>query len=159
MLNNDIWLNVVAQVMVVGGSKPFEKFNNNKNLKNQMVFQTLLRIEDQNSIKKTINHVLRAVGTRYASKNLSKCAKTKALAHNFNFLSNFEGGPKGFLKYISKIENEKQRISYIKENLRYIQNKGARDFLMELGMVRNSIAIDSLIWLSCRRTFKYQFFV
>ena len=114
-------------------------------MRNQIAFENLLRIEDPNLIKKTINHVLRAVGTRYASKNLSKCAKTKALVHNFNFLSKFEGGPKGFLKYISEIENEKQRIGYVKKNLRYLQNKGARDFLMELGLVRNSIAIDSRI--------------
>jgi len=143
--DNDVWLNVVAQVMVVGGSKPFEKFKNNENLKNQIAFENLLQIADQELVKKTINHVLRVVGTRYASRDLSKCAKSRALAYNFNFLRKFDGGPKGFLKQISEIENEKQRIDYVKENLRYIQNKGARDFLMELGIVRNSIAIDSRI--------------
>jgi hypothetical protein len=104
LLNNDIWLNIVAQVMVVGGSKPFEKFDNSDNLKKQIAFETLLKIEDQISLKKTINQVLRAVGTRYVSKNLQKCAKTKALAHNFNLLRSFSARARARAKAVFSLK-------------------------------------------------------
>ena len=140
--NDDIWFHIVAQVMIVGNSKPYDKFIKDENLKNQISFQTLLNIENQETIAKIINHILREVGSRYANKTLSKCMKTRALVTNFNYLKKYNDGPIGFLNYISKIDNEKQRIRYVVNNFKYVKNKGARDLLMELGLIRNSIAID-----------------
>ena len=145
LTNNDIWLHIFAQVMVVGGSKPYEKFDKRADLKHKVAFDSLIEVEDDREVKKRVNQVLRTVGTRYASSDISKCRKTDALAHNLKMLKSFEGGPKGFLKELSRFSSDKQKIDYVMHSLKYIKNKGARDLLMELGLVRNAIAFDSRI--------------
>lgn len=143
--NDDIWLYLIEQIIVVGNSKPAERFNRNLELRNQVSYQELLKVKDEEDLKKKINYVLRAVGTRYASSDISKCRKTNALVHNFKFLKSFKEGPKGLLKKLSEFEGEgadRRRIKYLMKNLKYMQSKSARDFLMELGIVRDAIALD-----------------
>jgi hypothetical protein len=148
LTNNDIWLYVVAQVMVVGRSSPYEKFSKSAELKNEIAYETLAHIEDEEEIKRKINHVLLAVGTRYASSDISKCAKTRALVHNFKVLRTFESGPKGFFTKLSEFkgpDSDKTRIRYAMQSLAYIKSKGARDLLMELGLVKDAIALDARV--------------
>jgi len=145
LTNNDVWLHIFAQVMVVGGSEPYKKFDKRVGLKHKVAFDSLIEVEDDGEVRKRVNQVLRAVGTRYASSDISKCRKTDAIAHNLKMLKSFEGGPKGFLKELSRFSSDKQKIDYVMHSLKYIKNKGARDFLMELGLVRNAIAFDSRI--------------
>ena len=57
-------------------------------------------------------------------------------------LSEYKDGPKGFLKEISKLSTDKEKIKYVMSKFKYIKSKGARDFLMDLGLVRDAIAID-----------------
>src|SRR5665648_104627 len=64
--NNDIWLRVVTQVMVVGSSSPYEKFFHNERLKQEINYESLLLIKNELEIGKKINQVLLSVGTRYA---------------------------------------------------------------------------------------------
>jgi hypothetical protein len=80
--NNTIWLKVITQIIVVGSSTPAHRFNKRPDLKKHVSYNKLLEIENQEELELTINRVLRAVGTRYASSDISKCRKTKALAHN-----------------------------------------------------------------------------
>ncbi len=127
--NNDIWLHLIKQVIVVGGSAPADKFDENEQLKERVSFEKLAPIENKAELKRIINQTLRAVGTRYASSNIVKCRKTNALAHNFRILKNFQDGPR---KYLMKI-------------LHFIQSKSARDYLMELGLVKNAIALDTRV--------------
>jgi len=143
--NNDIWLHIFAQVMVVQGSKPYEKFDKRVDLKRKVAFDSLMEVEDYREVKNRVNEVLRAVGTRYASSDISKCRKTEALAHNLKVLKGFEGGPKGLLRELSRFSSDKQKIDCLMHSLKYIKNKGARDLLMELGLVRNAIAFDTRI--------------
>ena len=145
LTDNDIWLHIFAQVMVVGGSKPYEKFDKRVDLKHKVAFDSLIEVEDDREVRKRVNQVLRAVGTRYASSDISKCRKTDALAHNLKMLKSFERGPKGFLTELSRFSSDKQKMDYVMHALKYIKNKGARDLLMELGLVRNAIAFDSRI--------------
>lgn len=143
--NNDIWLHMISQVIVVGGSVPSHKFYKNSQLRKFVSYNRLSTIKDKSRLEKDINYVLRAVGARYASKSVKKCRKTQALAHNFKVLSGWEDGPKGLLKRISEFKgpNEsKRKIKYLMEIFEFIQSKSARDFLMELGLVRDAIALD-----------------
>jgi hypothetical protein len=145
LTNNDIWLHVFAQVMVVGRSEPYKKFNRRVDLKREVAFDSLIEVEDDREVKRRINKVLREVGTRYASSDISKCKKTNALVHNLRVFRHFKGGPKGFLTELSKFSSDKLKIDHVKHSLKYIKNKGARDFLMELGLVRDALAFDSRI--------------
>lgn len=143
--NNDIWLHMVAQVIGVGGSKPAEKFEKDTKLKSEVAYEKLMQIKEKEERKKTINQVLRAVGTRFASSKISKCKKTDALVHNFKVLMNFKGGPKGLLRRLSDFRGsnaDKRRIKYVMKIFSYIKSKGARDYLMELGLVKDAIALD-----------------
>jgi hypothetical protein len=140
--NNDIWLHIVVQVMVVGRSSPYEEFNNNERLKQEINYESLISIRNDSEIAKTINHVLRSVGTRYAQSDANKCLKTKALVHNFKFLTGYLGGPKEFLNTLSQLKEDKEHVQLVIDSLKFIKNKGARDLLMELGIVKDAIALD-----------------
>ncbi|MGD0071589.1 MAG: hypothetical protein ABSB71_08535 [Candidatus Bathyarchaeia archaeon] len=140
--NNDIWLHIFTQVMVVGRSTPYQKLSTNPMLKNEISYENLSRVMDQTDLEKKINHVLLAVGTRYASSDISKCLKTKALVYNFKALHSAYGDPQSFLKKIMELGDDQQRISFVIKSFMFIKNKGARDLLMELGIVEDSIAID-----------------
>ncbi len=143
--DNDIWLHLVTQIIVIGGSAPADKFNENGPLKKEVSFEKLVAIENKEKLKKLINKTLRAVGTRYASSDIAKCRKTDALVHNFGILRNFKNGPKGLLERISELggpNGDKRKIKYLMKILRFIQSKSARDYLMELGLVKNAIALD-----------------
>jgi thermostable 8-oxoguanine DNA glycosylase len=134
--------------MVVGRSRPYEKFTRSAELKNEIAYDTLIGIRDEEQLKRKINQVLLAVGTRYASSDISKCVKTKALVHNLRALMAFENGPKGFLAKLSGfsgVNADKDRIKYVMNQFMFIKNKGARDFLMELGIAKNAIAFDTRV--------------
>jgi hypothetical protein len=144
--NNEIWLKVIEQVMLVGRSSPAEKFSKDSDLQKIVSYDELLKIkDDENRLKKVINYVLRKVGTRYASASIEKCRKTKALVHNFKVLSEYKDGPKGLLEEVSKFNTGKEKIKYIMSKFKYIKSKGARDFLMDLGLVRDAIALDARV--------------
>jgi len=144
--NNEIWLKVIEQVMLVGRSSPAEKFSKDLELQKKVSYEQLLKIkDDENQLKKVIHEVLRAVKTRYASASIEKCRKTKALVHNFKVLSEYKDGPKGLLEEVSKFNTDKEKIKYIMSKFEYIKSKGARDFLMDLGLVRDAIALDARV--------------
>lgn len=143
LTSNEIWLKLFTQITVVGSSAPAKKFSNNPKLQNQVSYEKLMQIEDREELEKRINRVLRVIGTRYASSDISKCRKTNALAYNLKILS-LEDGPKGLLNKLSELDlsGDIGKIKYLMKTLQYIQSKSARDFLMELGLVRNAIALD-----------------
>ena len=143
--NNDIWLNLIGQVIVVGSSAPVEKFNQNGHLQALVSYDRLSKIKNESQLEKDINYALRAVGTRYASKSVKKCRKTQALVHNLKVLSGWKDGPKRLLKRISEFKgpNEsKRKVKYLMKIFEFIQSKSARNFLMELGLVSDAIALD-----------------
>jgi len=143
LCNNEIWLKVIGQVMLVGSSLPANKLKESDQLKEKVSYEQLLKIkDDENQLKKIIHEVLRAVKTRYASESIEKCRKTKALVHNFKVLSEYKDGSKGFLEEISKLSTDKEKIKYVMSKFKYIKSKGARDFLMDLELVRDAIALD-----------------
>ena len=146
--SNEIWFEIVAQVVVVGRSEPWEKLKSDAKLLRQISYENLVKIQDPYELRNVINDVLLKVGTRYASSDVSKSIKAKALAHNVNVLKRFEEGPKGFMKYLANFKDpngDRAKIQFVMNNLMYIKNKGARDLLMELGAVRNAIALDARI--------------
>ena len=143
--NNEIWLEFVAQVVVVGSSAPWAKLIANPEFKSKISWENLSKIQNLDKLKITINEVLLAAGTRYASSDLSKSAKARALAYNMGKLKEYKNGPKEFLSKLSELQvqfSDKLRIKCVICNLQYIKNKGARDLLMELGLITNAVALD-----------------
>lgn len=143
--NNAIWLQLIRQVIVVGGSGPADEFNNRSALKKIVSYNALSKLENEKEIKRLINSVLCEIGARYASKNITKCRKTQALAHNLKILKGFRGGPKGLLKKVAGFtgRNETRRkIKYFMKIFHFVKSKSSRDFLMALGLIKDAIALD-----------------
>jgi thermostable 8-oxoguanine DNA glycosylase len=139
--NRGLWLRLVGQVMVVGGSAGEERFMMNAKLKRLVDYNVLMKLTDPER-RNAINYVMRTAGVRYASNTIEKCNKTCALIHNFKFISELKGGFKEMIKHLAGMKDEMDRVNYLIKNLKYIKNKSARDFLMGLGMNRGTLAID-----------------
>jgi len=142
--NNRIWLEIFKQVIVVGRADRVDKFENRK-LQALVSYSALSKIRDKKRLEERIHKVLRQIGARYASRSISKCRKTQALAHNFQVVSKFEGGPRGLLNRLAQFRGanaERRRIKYIMKIFKYFGSKSARDFLIGIGMVRQAIALD-----------------
>ena len=145
--NNDIWVDIITQVIVVGRASPGEEFLKNENLKKEISYDNLLNLKDE-EIREKIHETLRLVNTRFVGDDVYKCAKTNALVYNFDILKDFPNGPMGLLGMLSKFQganSDKRKINCIKNNFHYLKDKGARDFLMELGLIENAIALDSRV--------------
>ncbi|MGB8781213.1 MAG: hypothetical protein WCD81_11280 [Candidatus Bathyarchaeia archaeon] len=141
--DDDVWWHLVAQVITVGNSLPAQKFEKDARLQNEVAYEKLIKMREADQAR-TINRVLRKVGTRYASSSISKCRKTGALVHNLKALQN-KGGPKIFIKILSELNGpdaDKKRIECLMSELQFLKSKSARDFLMELGLLKNAIAFD-----------------
>lgn len=141
--DNDIWLYMVEQVIVVGSSSPASKFREDDHLRRLISYEELLRIDDENEVGRRIHLVLRAVGSRYSCSDINRCKKTKALTHNFGRLRGFEGGPRGLLKFLSETNGKSERIRFLMRNFQFMGSKNARDFLMGLGLLRDAVALDA----------------
>jgi hypothetical protein len=144
--NNDIWLHVISQIISVGNAKPAEKFNESPMLIKLVSYNRILKIKNnKRQLERNINYVLREVGAKWVSKSLKKCRKTQAIVHNFKILSSHKNGPKGLLKRIYNLKGlnaDKRRVKYLMSIFKFIKSKGSRDFLMELGLVKDAIALD-----------------
>lgn len=140
--DNALWFWLVGQVMVVGSAAGNERFQSRADLKEMISYDALHQYTDDKALQKLINEVLRAAGVRYASTDLEKCIKSKALVHNYRFIANYKGGFKGLLHYLSQMENEQDRVTFLMQHLKFIKHKSARDFLMSMGMNTQTLALD-----------------
>ena len=64
--------------------------------------------------------MLRESKVRYASEDLNKCAKTRALVNNFEVLQAYEGGMSEILNMFHLNNNkhaEWERVKFLKDNL------------------------------------------
>ncbi len=142
--NTEIWYWMVGQVIVVGSAGGGKRFWQSPELRKEIDFDTLLK-RRSDKVKKSIHYVLREAGARYASIELDKCAKTKALHSNFEVVKQYKNGFKDLLELLHNMRGSNQeldRVYYLMDNLEFMKNKSARDFLMNLGMNQNTLAID-----------------
>lgn len=139
MTDSSIWLAIVGQVGVVGNSAPVEKMM--KELRTRNKWYAALVVLKPAQRRKEIHKVLHSFGIRYVSENAKECRKTNALLKNLALVESC-GGPKAYLERISRITDELLRVTAISEDMSYIKNKGARDFLIGVGLIENAIAFD-----------------
>ena len=143
--NNELWLWLVGQVMVVGGVAGNERFQSRQDLKKKLSYSSLSQFDNDNQLQLVINEVLREAGIRYASSDIEKCHKSKALVHNYRFISNYKGGFKGLLKHLVQFKGDNAellRVSFLTHHFKFVKNKSARDFLMSMGININTLALD-----------------
>ena len=145
LTNEEIWYWMVSQVLVVGGSASSNKFWANEQLRQQISFAALKKINEEEELRIRVHQTLRKTGARWAAKELDACMKTKALANNYLFFKQRKSTPKELLEELSgkKGRNkELKRVEVLKEQLSFFKNKSARDFLMNMGMNQYTLALD-----------------
>jgi len=143
--SNSLWLKMVVQVIVVGGSSGGRRFWSKNELQNNISLSNLNKRKGEEQVALLIHEVLRAAGTRYCAAGPSHCQKTKALLYNYKFLKGVKGGLKAVLRELSTMESkdaELQRVHYIMQHFHFLKSKSARDYLMNLGMNTQTLAID-----------------
>ena len=136
---------LLAKIMVVGSSLGNDRFLQREDLKTAISYEQLSTIKNDFGLLRLIHKVLREAGIRYCSADIKKCHKSKALVHNYKFITSYEGGFEGLLREISKIKGpsaEISRVRFLMQHFKYIKNKSARDFLMSMGINRNTLALD-----------------
>lgn len=149
MDENQLWDKVVGQVMVVGGTAGHDRYKARPELIEKIKYSNLTKISNDDELLKIINFVLIKASIRYASKNLSKCVKSKSLLYNFNFLKKYDRGITQFITEIDSISgfnSEINKARIVTSSFKFFKNKSSRDFLMEIGVCRNTIALDSRLY-------------
>ena len=117
--NNDLWFRMIGQIMVVGSVTGKINFDARPELQKLVHTNTLKKLTEQERLL-TINYVLRESKVRYASEDLNKCAKTRALVNNFEVLQAYEGGMSEILNMFHLNNNkhaEWERVKFLKDNL------------------------------------------
>lgn len=140
---DELWLKVLAQIIVVGNSAPADTLERSEAFKKELAFSRLKRLNPRRR-RQVIHSVLWAIGTRYVGEN-TKNAKIDAALENFKTLD-VAGGPKKFFEQLAT-RPEKERIQFLSNGntLKYYGKKGARDTLIELGLAKNCLALDARI--------------
>jgi len=143
--DDDVWIRIVSQVVVVGNAAPAEKLWTPP-IQKRIGWMNVTKLSEAKA-KKEIWSVLREIGTRYCGQDPDSCRKTAALMRNLKFLREYPEGPKGFLKDVARLDGtDLDKVKFVIDHLSFIKNKGARDFLMSgFGVVRDCIAFDSRI--------------
>ena len=141
--DDGVWKHIVYQVCVVGSSASYERLVQSEVAQKVLEYGSLIAVGGDEQAR-VINKSLRDHGVRYASANIAKCPKTRALVRNLNFLAHFPEGPTGYLRSLSLV-HENERIERVMRDLSYIKLKGARDLLAELGLALDVIALDSRV--------------
>ena len=138
--DEDLWASVLGQIAVVGSAASGLEL---KNWLNSRVgwFQELAGCDSKARLK-AIHNCFREVGVRYASADIAKCKKSSAAAYNFEVLMSY-GGPKEYFSKVATVPVEAWRIAVVADDLSYVKNKGARDLLIGLGLVKRAIAFDT----------------
>jgi hypothetical protein len=139
--NGDLWASVLGQIAVVGSA------NSGLALKAELgsdldSWWEYLRAASAQSRRAEIHTKLRKAGVRYVRAESTACEKTKAAVYDFEIMES-HGGPRRYFEQLASVPVEFWRIAVVAGELAYIKNKGARDLLIELGLVQNAIAFDT----------------
>ncbi|MCX7945349.1 MAG: hypothetical protein N2746_12650 [Deltaproteobacteria bacterium] len=145
--DKDIWERIFEQVIIVGDSDSYDRFHSkeNREIKEKVSYARLKGMSDENDIRKTIYEALRDLGVRYAGKDIKKCKKTQALTNIILWLKKNRKTPKSLLVDISKKKSDDEKIDYLRKTFKGMYlggEKSSRDFLIGLGLIKNSIAFD-----------------
>lgn len=138
--DGELWSSVLGQIAVVGSAASGEAVK--YALPDWDGWYASLAVMDTKQRLREIHRLLREAGVRYAAEDIAKCKKSAAANYNYTVLASYEG-PKIYFKKIATIPHEAWRIAAVADDLSYIKNKGARDLLIGLGIVKRAIAFDS----------------
>jgi hypothetical protein len=136
-----LWARVLGQIAVAGRADSGTALRRELGPDLDSWYEHLKRLPDAGR-REEIHRRLRDAGVRYVTQSAETCKKSKAAEYNFNILLSY-GGPRRFFEQLSLVPVATWRISIVASEMSYIKLKGARDLLIELGLVQDAIALDS----------------
>jgi hypothetical protein len=136
-----LWAKVLGQIAVVGSAASGRALNEELGADVDAWFARLSQAAGD-ARRREIHRRLRNAGVRYVTPDHLTCKKTGAALYDFDLLETYDG-PRRYFEHLASVPVEDWRISIVADEMAYIRNKGARDLLIELGLVRNAIAFDS----------------
>jgi hypothetical protein len=146
---DDLWRTVLSQIVVVGNAAPGERLEREPNLAKQVSIRRLKRRHSDSALQKYLHKFLGRIATRYVSKKEKRWKedkKARAAVCNFRALMK-AGGPKKFFERVAALPTEKERIQFLSDRatFQYYGTRGARVTLIELGLAKECLALDTRI--------------
>jgi hypothetical protein len=139
---DQLWLRVLSQIVAAGNATPGDTLQNSSAVRERLAYARLQKLPSRLR-RRRIHTVLKAIRTRYVGKK-SRNPKVDAALHNFKVLARV-GGPQQFCRMVAAQKGTAAKIRYLSEHLKYYKKKGCRDFLIELRLASNCIALDQRI--------------
>ena len=138
--DGELWASVLGQIAVVGSAASGDAVK--EALPDRDTWYATLAAMDAKQRLREIHRLLREAGVRYAAEDITKCKKSAAASYDFTVLASY-GGPKIYFQKVAIIPYEAWRVAAVADDLSYVKNKGARDLLIGLGIVKRAIAFDT----------------
>ena len=138
--DEELWRIVVGQVVVAGGSRPSEKMKASWSTLG-LGYAALCQLGDAEA-RERLDVRFRDFGVRFVGDQPS--IKSAHCVRNMRGLQRV-GGPRQYFEHVAALPDETARIDHVIRTLSYMRKKGARDLLIGLGLIRNSIAIDTRV--------------
>lgn len=137
----ELWAAVLGQIAVVGSAASGRALKSWLDAQGKNWCEGLTAMTPKSRLK-AIHRCFRQAGVRYAAEDITKCKKSIAASYNVEVLMSY-GGPKKYFSNLASIPVEAWRIAVVGDDLSYVKNKGARDLLIGLGLVKRAIAFDT----------------
>lgn len=144
--DDGIWRKVLGQVALIGRSNPWDQILSRwqgSGLEYDAVLR-VLAVEGTDTVASLIQLHFVQAGVRYAGVGEAPSLKANACVRNLVRLRAL-GGPERFAEIVSRVDIENERVELVRDLLRMVASKGARDLLMGLGLHRNGIALDARV--------------
>lgn len=142
MTDCQIWLAFVVQVSVVGSAASGDRVAQGM-APHEAWYESLVAMNPEQR-RASIHEVLRTHGVRYAMEDARACRKTGALVKNLATLIQ-HGGPRAYIERLARWPDERARVSVLIREMAFIKNKGARDLLIGLGLLKDALAFDTRV--------------
>lgn len=144
--DSDLWRGLVGQVAVIGKSAPWEKAQTDWE-QSDLTWTRLVALDAKTpagDIAGRVQKFFSAAGIRYAGKGDELSKKARGVAQNFIRVRAF-GGPRAVFAAFAAVEADTERIALVQALLSQVGPKGSRDLLMNVGLLREAIAIDDRV--------------
>jgi hypothetical protein len=142
----ELWRRIVGQVAVIGRSAPWDAA---QALWPQsgITWPALTALPPGTNVSEVAGRVQRyfaGARIRYAGSGDKLSAKATAVATNFIRVRAL-GGPRDVFRAFAAVSDDAERIRLVQSLLGQVGMKGARDLLMENGLLREGIALDDRV--------------
>lgn len=144
--DEELWRKVLGQVVVIGRAEPGERLQHDPKITTKVSVKKLKGLRSDAARQKYLHELFVKLEVRFSLGSTWKNDwKAAASAENFRRLMD-DGGPRKFFERVANCGTEKERITALQKALKRYGDKSARDTLIELGLAKDCMALDTRIF-------------